>query len=389
MNMTEPVSTRTLSLLSDLIAFNTTSRLSNLELIDYVYELLKEQGLKPHVDYNRDKTKANLYTVIGPEIGGGVALSGHSDVVPVEGQDWDFDPWHMRQENGRVYGRGTTDMKGFIAVVLAALPDMLKTELKEPIHLCISHDEEVGCIGIRTLLSYLEGKPERPKSCIVGEPTDMDVVTGHKGKLGMRCQVKGFPCHSALATRGINSIHAAVLVIHRLMDMARDRRENGPFDPDFDVPFTTIHTGVIQGGTTLNIVPAECRFDFEFRTLPQEEPGELLRQVQDYADQYVTPELSNAERQPEFVWTELSRFPGLDSREEEAIVKLARRLTGKAAIKKVGFGTEAGSFSQKGIQSVVCGPGSIRQAHTANEFIELEQLVQCERFVADLIEELA
>lgn len=376
---------QTLDMLERLVAFNTTSRLSNLELIDFVHEYLKEAGLKSYIDYNDERTKANLYTIIGPETGGGIALSGHSDVVPVEGQDWSRDPWTLSREGDLLYGRGTTDMKGFIAVVLAAVPAMTEAPLREPIHLCISHDEEIGCVGVRTLLEYLAGQSTRPRSCIVGEPTSMDVVTAHKGKLGVRCDVKGRACHSALAPYGVNAVHAAARVIGFLADLARRKREEGPFDEDFDVPHSTIHTGVIQGGTALNIVPAACRFDFEVRNLPQEDPAEIMEAVKRFVREEVEPELRTPEHGVELHWTELSNFPGLSSEEGDEIVKLVRKLRRNDRVKKVGFGTEAGGFSRTGIQSVVCGPGSIRQAHTPDEYLEAGQLAECERFVDDLV----
>lgn len=381
-------SSETLGLLEALVAFNTTSRLSNLALIDFVYERLRAAGVEPYIDYNSDKSKANLYAVIGPQTGGGVALSGHSDVVAVEGQDWSRDPWTLTRDGGRLYGRGTTDMKGFIAVVLAALPAMLEKDLREPIHLCVSHDEEIGCVGVQSLLQYLGQQPTRPRSCIVGEPTSMEVVTAHKGKLAMRCHVKGRPCHSALAPQGVNAVHAAARVIGFLMDMARDKRENGPFDDAFDVPHSTVHTGVIHGGTMLNIVPGECDFDFEFRSLPGEEPVEMLEAVQRFAAEQVGPEMRTAEHDVQFDWEKLSHFAGLSTDESEEIVRLVRRLVDSERIRKVGFGTEAGSFSRSGIQSVVCGPGSIAQAHTPDEYIEIDQLAECERFIGDLIRHL-
>lgn len=385
----DSASARTLELLERLVSFNTTSRLSNLELIDFVYERLKGAGLNPYVDYNRDKTKANLYAVIGPQTGGGVALSGHSDVVAVEGQDWTRDPWKLTRDDNLLYGRGTTDMKGFIAAVLAAVPVMLEAPLREPIHLCISHDEEIGCVGVRSLLEYLAGRPDKPASCIVGEPTSMDVVTAHKGKMGISCRVKGRACHSALAPQGVNAVNAAARVIGFLMDMARVRRDEGPFDPDFDVPYSTIHTGVIHGGTMLNIVPAECRFEFEFRNLPEEDPEKMLEEVKRFALEQVEPELRTTDHGVKFDWQELSHFPGLDSDEDADIVKLVRRMTRNERIKKVGFGTEAGGFQRTGIRSVVCGPGRISEAHTPDEFIEIGQLAECERFIGDLIEELS
>jgi acetylornithine deacetylase len=382
-------STQTLEMLERLVSFNTTSRLSNLELIDFAYEWLKSAGLDPYVDYNHDRTKANLYTVIGPQTGGGVALSGHSDVVSVEGQDWTRDPWQLTREGGLLYGRGTTDMKGFIAAVLAAVPAMVEAGLREPIHLCVSHDEEIGCVGVRSLLEYLARQPNKPASCIVGEPTSMDVVTAHKGKMGISCRVKGRACHSALAPHGVNAVNAAARVIGYLMDMARARRDGGPFDHDFDVPHSTIHTGVIHGGTMLNIVPAECIFEFEFRNLPEEDPIEMLEEVKRFVREQVQPEMRTGEHGVEFGWRELSHFPGLDSSEDDGIVKRVRRLTRNDRIRKVGFGTEAGSFCRTGIRSVVCGPGSIAQAHTPDEYIEIGQLAECERFIGDLIRELS
>jgi acetylornithine deacetylase len=382
-------SAQTLDMLERLISFNTTSRLSNLELIDFVHEYLKEQGLRPHIDYSRDKSKANLYAIIGPETGGGVALSGHSDVVAVEGQDWTRDPWKLTREDDLLFGRGTTDMKGFIAVVLAAVPAMTRMTLREPVHLCISHDEEIGCVGVQTLLEYLAGQSTRPRSCIVGEPTSMDVVTAHKGKLGMTCRVKGRACHSALAPQGVNAVHAAARVIGFLADLARKKQEQGPFDRDFDVPHSTIHTGVIHGGTMLNIVPAECRFEFEFRNLPQEDPKEMMEEVRRFVREQVEPEMRTPDHGVEFQWTELSNFPGLNSDEQDEVVRLVRMLRGNDRIKKVGFGTEAGSFSRTGIQSVVCGPGAISQAHTPDEFLAAGQLAECERFIGDLVRHLA
>ncbi|HSH42224.1 MAG TPA: acetylornithine deacetylase [Arenicellales bacterium] len=383
-----PLSSDTLDLLETLVGFNTTSRLSNLELIDFVYERLRGAGLKPYIDYNSDKSKANLYAIVGPQTGGGVALSGHSDVVPVEGQDWTRDPWTLSREDGRLYGRGTTDMKGFIAVALGAVPAMLEANLRQPVHLCISYDEEVGCVGVRSLLEYLAEQPTRPRSCVVGEPTAMEVVTAHKGKLGVRCHVKGRACHSALAPQGVNAVHAAARVIAFLMDMARDKQENGPFDTDFDIPHSTVHTGVIEGGTTLNIVPAECRFEFEIRNLPQEDPEAMLEAVKRFAREQVEPEMRTGEHGVQFDWVELSNFAGLSSDESDAVVSMVRRLRDNQRIRKVAFGTEAGGFSRAGIQSVVCGPGSIAQAHIPDEYIEIDQLVECERFIGDLIREL-
>lgn len=380
-------SSRTLEILKSLVGFNTTSRLSNLELIDFVYESLKGYGLQPHIDHSPDRSKANLYAIIGPQAGGGIALSGHSDVVPVEGQAWTRDPWVLSREDGRLYGRGTTDMKGFLAVVLAAVPAMLEPPLREPIHLCISYDEEVGCVGVRSLLEYLADRPSRPKSCIVGEPTSMDIVTAHKGRAGMHCRVKGRACHSSLAPYGVNAVHAAARAIGFLMDLARRKQQRGPFDQGYDVPYSTIHTGIVRGGSALNIVPEECEFEFEIRHLPEDDPGEVSNELKAFIRESVEPELNVGEQRVAFEWTELPHYEGLNTGEDEEIVRLVRRLLATERIKKVGFGTEAGGFSRAGIRSLVCGPGSIGQAHTADEFIEVAQLAECERFIGALIQE--
>lgn len=378
----------TVDMLRTLVAFDTTSYRSNLELIDYVRAYLEQHGVESMLDFNREKTKANLYAVIGPREAGGIALSGHTDVVPVEGQSWTLDPWHMIERDGLIYGRGTTDMKGFIAVVLAALPAMAAADLRKPVHLCLSYDEEVGCLGVRTLLEYLSTQPHLPRACFVGEPTGMQVVIGHKGKLATRCRVKGRACHSALAPRGVNAVEYAAKVIVYLSGMARRKQQDGPFDRAYDIPHTTVHTGVVHGGTMVNIVPEECEFSFEFRNLPGDQPEALLAEVKDFAHGKLEPAMHQIDAQSGFGWEELSRFPGLDTAEDAPIVGLAQRLGGAAGVGRVAFGTEAGGFDRCGIPSIVCGPGSIEQAHKPDEFIHASQLAACERFIDNVVAEL-
>jgi len=379
----------TVNMLKALVSFDTTSYRSNLDLIDYVNGYLKGHGVDTRLDFNTDKTKANLYAVIGPADRGGVALSGHTDVVPVEGQAWTLDPWRMCEKEGRYYGRGTTDMKGFIAVVLAAVPRLLNAPLSESVHICLSYDEEVGCVGVRSLLQYLSRQDNRPRICFVGEPTGMDVVIGHKGKLTTRCRVKGHACHSSLAPQGVNAVEYAAKAITYLSDMARRKEQEGPFDEVYDVPHTTIHTGVIQGGTMVNVVPEECRFLFEFRNLPADSPQHLLQEVQLFAREKLEPGMKAINSETGFSWEEDSSFPGLDTDPGAAVVDLARRFSGSTECRKVAFGTEAGGFDRIGIPAIVCGPGSIQQAHKPDEFIEASQLAACERFVDKLIEHLA
>ena len=375
----------TVNMLASLVAFDTTSYRSNLELIDFVREYLGSFGIESMLDFNKDKTKANLYAVLGPATQGGIALSGHSDVVPVDGQSWTLDPWQLTEREGRLYGRGTTDMKGFIAVVLSAVPDILAKDLREPIHICLSYDEEIGCLGVRTLLQYLAKRDNRPQACFVGEPTDMEVVIGHKGKLATRCRVKGHACHSSLAPQGVNAVEFAAKVVTYLSGMAKRKQQEGPFDYAYDVPHTTVHTGVIHGGTMVNVVPEECQFLFEFRNLPDDEPDALLAEVQAFAREKLEPAMQAISPETGFLWEEESRFPGLDTVPDAEVVKLAQRFSDHYGTKKVAFGTEAGGFHQSGIPAIVCGPGSINQAHKPDEFIEISQLAACERYVANVI----
>ena len=379
----------TMELLKTLVSFDTTSYRSNLELIDYVREYLKHLGVTSTLDFNKDKTKANLYAVIGPQDRSGIALSGHTDVVPVEGQNWTVDPWQLTHKDNLIYGRGSADMKGFISVVLAAVPTMVSVTLNKPIHLCLSYDEEIGCLGVRSLLEYLSAQDNRPQACFVGEPTNMDVVIGHKGKLATRCRVKGHACHSSLAPQGVNAVEFAAKVITYLSGMAKRKQQEGPFDEAYDVPHTTVHTGVIHGGTMVNVVPEECEFIFEFRNLPMDDPEDMLVDVQKFARDKLEPAMKEVDPETGFLWEEESRFPGLDTAVDAEVAKLAQRFSGSRLARKVAFGTEAGGFARTGIPAVVCGPGSIQQAHKPDEFIHPAQLVACEKFIDNVIHHLS
>jgi len=385
---TSSVSKNVRDMIERLIAFDTTSRNSNLELIEDVRDYLAGLGVESHLTYDDDRRKANLYATLGPTDRGGIALSGHSDVVPVDGQDWSSDPWTVTERDGRLYGRGTCDMKSFIAVALAYAPRFLAADLQMPVHLCLSYDEEIGCQGAPRMLAFLAEQPVRPRACIVGEPTEMRVIVGHKGKLSCRAEVRGLECHSALAPRGVNAIHAAARVVARLAEMAREKAAEGPFDADYEVPYTTVHCGVIRGGTALNIVPANCSFDFEFRCLPQDDPQTLYRAVQAFARDEIEPGMKAVSPATGFTWNPISAFPGLAMAQDHEIVTLVKALVGANATGKVDFGTEAGLFHQGGIPAVICGPGSILQAHKPDEFIALEQIALCERFMERLFERL-
>ncbi|MDJ0607904.1 MAG: acetylornithine deacetylase [Kiloniellales bacterium] len=384
-----PVSPESRAMIERLVAFDTTSRNSNLELIHDVRDYLQGHGVASQLFHDEGGQKANLYATLGPTDRPGIALSGHTDVVPVDGQDWSSDPWKIEERGERLYGRGTCDMKGFIAVVLAKVPQFLARDLATPIHLCLSYDEEVGCLGVRSLIAFLSRQEIRPAACIIGEPTSMKVVTAHKGKLSQRCSVRGLEAHSSLAPQGVNAINAAAEVVAFLSRLARRKAEDGPFDQDFDVPYTTVHTGLIQGGTQLNIIPGACDFEFEFRNLPEDDPEALLAEVKAFAHGEVEPAMKEIDPAAGFSWDEISAFPGLATAGDADVVTLAKALSGSNDTGKISFGTEAGLFSDSGIPTVVCGPGSIEQAHKPDEYIALEQVALCERFIDRLLDRVS
>jgi acetylornithine deacetylase len=375
-----------LEMIRRLIAFDTTSRNSNLDLIDFVRDFLAGLGIDSRLTYDDQRRKANLYATLGPSDRGGVLLSGHTDVVPVDGQEWHSDPFSATQRDGRLYGRGTCDMKGFVAICLAMAPEFLRRGLETPIHYAFTYDEEVGMHGARRLIAQLKEMPIQPALCVVGEPTEMEVVTAHKGKLSIRCRVHGYEAHSSIADRGANAVEAAAEVVAYLKGMARRFRDHGPFDRDYDPPYTTVHTGVIAGGTALNIVPSHCSFDFEIRHLPGDDPRRLVEEVKAYAETVLLPEMRAVSPDTGFEWEELASFAGLDTPEDAEVTRVVQALSGQNPTGKVSFGTEAGLFQECGIPTIVCGPGSIRQAHKPDEFIALEQVVQCEAFLRRLMD---
>ena len=371
-----------------LVSYDTTSRDSNLALIDFVRGYLREYGVESELFYDADKRKANLFATLGPKDRGGVMLSGHTDVVPVDGQDWASDPFTIVERDGKLFGRGTCDMKSFVAIALALVPEFLARPLKTPIHLAFSYDEEIGCVGVRSMIAALASRPIRPACCIVGEPTLMKPVIAHKGKISVRCTVRGLESHSALTHLGVNAVEAAAEIIAYLKGMARRRRDKGPFDPQFAPPYTTIHTGVVRGGTALNIVPKDCSFVFEFRTLPGDPPEPLLEEVKRFAAGLV-PEMRAVSGESGIEFELLTATPGLNEAPNSEIAGLVYALSGANDAGKVSFGTEAGLFQEAEIPTIVCGPGSIDEAHRPNEFVALDQVRQCEAFLRRLIDRVA
>lgn len=380
---------RALDWVERLVRCDTTSRVSNLGLIETVRDALNAEGLRPWLTYDAKGGKANLFASIPSERGGikgGTVLSGHTDVVPVDGQDWCTNPFDPVLANGRLYGRGTADMKGFIGVVLAAVPDMLAERLRQPFHLALSFDEEVGCLGAPVMLAEVEARDIKPDGCIIGEPTSMQVITGHKGINIHRCQVKGKASHSSLPQNGANAIEYAARLVTYIRDLADRLRETGPRDDAFDTPFATAQTGLIAGGSASNIVPEHCQFDFEFRNLPALDPDRLLGEIQAYAMDVLLPKMRSEYSDAAIEFQTLAKAPAMEADEGAGITALVRALAQDGDVRKVAYGTEGGQFQAAGIPAVICGPGDIRQAHQPNEYVEIEQIRACEDFVARLIE---
>ncbi len=375
-----------IEMIARLIAFDTTSRNSNLELMAFVVDYLKTLGVESQLVHNDEGTKANLYATLGPPDRAGIALSGHTDVVPVDGQDWHTEPFQVVEKDGRLYGRGTSDMKSFIGVCLALAPEFLAREIATPLHFAFSYDEEIGCVGVRGLIEALAKRPLKPSAVIVGEPTEMKVIRAHKGKLSYRCHVRGHEAHSSLAHAGVNAVEAAAEAVAYLKTMARRYREQGPFDAEFVPPYTTVHTGTMRGGTALNIVPRDCSFEFEFRHLPEDDPDRLLDELKRHVATHIEPEMRATHAETGFRFEAMSHIPGLATDEDADIVQLVKALTGRNTTGKVAFGTEAGLFQNGGMPAVVCGPGSIEQAHKPDEFIAREQIDLCEAFLRRLFE---
>ena len=380
-----------MSILADLIGFDTTSRNSNLELIRYVEDYLSQHGVQSTLVHDDSGHKANLYATIGPAELSGVMLSGHTDVVPVDGQCWASDPFVLERIDDKVFGRGSADMKGFIACVLEWVPEMVTASLATPIHLALSYDEEVGCIGVRRLLDLMEKMPVVPSMAIIGEPTNMEIVVAHKGKRGIRVNVRGASAHSAYPTEGVNAIEVAVQLIAHISEVQQDIEKNGPFDPGYRVPHTTLHVGTVRGGTALNIVPNECSFDFEIRHLPEHEIDPLIDTVQRYATDNLEPTMRLKNPDCGIDFTELFGYPALFTAPDAPVVAFVRSLLEyDRAVEQISFGSEAGLFSRRiGIPAVVCGPGSILQAHRPDEYVSIEQLEICRTMLRRLVESLS
>lgn len=374
--------------LKQLIAFDTTSCYSNLELIRFIENELKKAGLAPVLTQNNSGEKANLWVSIpdlNGKIKGGIVLSGHTDTVPIDGQEWATHPFTATLLDGKVYGRGTCDMKGFTAVCLALLPKMVNAPLSIPFHIALSYDEEVGCLGIPHLLADIAKRGIQPQACIVGEPTSMRPVIAHKSIHVYECQVHGRAAHSSLTPMGVNAIEYAARIICKIREIADQKRQTLVLDDAFDVPFTTAQTGLVQGGNAINTVPEHCRFGFEFRTIDNQEGKILFEQIEQYANQLIK-EMHAVDKDTGIQFELLESICALEAAEDAAITQLVKTLTAHNQLKKVAYATEAGIFQSAGIPTIVCGPGNIEQAHRANEFVSVDQLIECEKFISRMID---
>ncbi len=373
----------TLAMLERLVAFDTVSRNSNLALIAFVEDYLARHGIASwRIDFGPDK--ANLLARIGPEAPGGLVLSGHTDVVPVDGQAWTSDPFTLRVAQERAYGRGTADMKGFIACALAMVPWFASLDLKRPIWLALSCDEEVGCTGVRPMLEWMRANVPPVEAVFVGEPTGMEVVSAHKGITVLRTTVRGLEAHASCTHLGVNAIHAAARLMTEIAQIAWDEQHAGERAPGFNPPYRTLSIGTVRGGIAKNVIPRECAFEWEIRTLPGQGCDDVLERLERLAHDMLEPEMRKLAPDAGIVTEVVADVPGLPEQPDSPAVRLALQFAGQNATARAAYATEAGLFANAGMPAVVCGPGHIEQAHKPDEFVELAQLARCEAFLRRL-----
>jgi acetylornithine deacetylase len=377
------------AMIERLIAFNTVSRDSNLGLIEWVRDYLQGLGAKTRLTHDASAKKANLFATLGDSKKPGLILSGHTDVVPVDGQAWDTDPFAATEREGRLYARGSADMKGFIGIALAQAPKFVAAlndkRLDAPLHYALSYDEEVGCLGVRGLIADLEEQGIRPAGCVVGEPTSMQPIIAHKGTHRFRCAVHGREAHSSYVTHGVNAIEYAARLVVFIRQLADRLAQLEQRDYGFTVPYSTLSTGLIQGGIAANVVPKDCVFQFDMRTLPQAKPDALYQEIRGYAEM-LAAEMRGIDASAGIDLQWVSQTVGLAAAESDAIVQWAMQLSRNPTVGKVSYGTEAGLFQKMGVPTVICGPGDIAEAHRPNEFVALDQLAQCESFMERILQ---
>lgn len=373
-------------MLTRLVAFDTTSRNSNLDLIRYIQGYLEDLGVESTLVPNDEGTKANLYASIGPATAGGIVLSGHTDVVPVDGQAWITDPWQLTEKSdGNLYGRGTCDMKGFIAASLSHVPAFQRAKLKVPVHFAFSYDEEVGCLGVHSLAEKLIGNVPRPRAVIVGEPTMMAVVNSQNAGGGLIATFRGVEAHSSMTHLGVSAVHFAGDFIHWLNELQDELAQRKRTDIDTVPGHTTINVGIVTGGTAANILARECILNWGYRTLPGDDAWEVQRRAEQYVAELLLPKMRARHPDADITLRRRSFVPGLMAEENEEASKLALQWTGGNRTYAVPYGTEAGIFRSHGIPTVICGPGDISQAHQPNEFVARSQMDACDAFLAKMI----
>jgi acetylornithine deacetylase len=379
----------TIKILENLISFPTVSRDANLGLIEYVAKIIECEKVKPVIIKNNENTKANLFASIGPENSDGIMLSGHTDVVPIDGQNWTKPPFECTYEDGLYFGRGTADMKGFVASAINSFIKAKSINLKKPLYLALSYDEEVGCLGVRSLINLVKELQFKPSMCIVGEPTSMSIATGHKGKTALRADCEGVEAHSALAPKGTNAIYLACDLINEIRNIQSEIVNNGIKDYDYDIPYTTLHVGKISGGIVLNIVPNKSSVDFEIRNLAEDDPYKILNELKSKISlllKKINKKAPNANIKINIT----NQYPGLNTQINAEIVSFVSSLTGKNNTIKVAFGTEGGLFdTELDILTVVCGPGSMDQGHKPDEYVSKKQLEMCDHMLENLIKKMS
>ena len=378
----------TTELLARLVAFDTTSRNSNLPLIAFVRDYLDQHRVPYRISTDDTGQKANIHAIIGPDAAGGVALSGHVDTVPVDGQAWSSDPFALRARDGRLYARGSCDMKGFVASCLAAVPDFSARNLSRPLHLFISYDEEVGCMGAQRLIRDMTESGRKPALCVVGEPSGMKPILAHKGKLNLKVSVRGLPGHSSEPAKGVNAVHAAAEAVAWVAAEARRLAAEGPFVDGFDPPHSTIHVGTIQGGTILNIIPEHAEFVMEWRNIPGDEPLRDIERLKAHVAAVIEPAMKAVNPATGFSYEIQVEMPGMSLSPDHELTSIVKQLTGSNSTGKVSYGTEGGFYQEFGIPTIICGPGHIAQAHQPDEFVAQSELDACDAFIRRLADRL-
>lgn len=376
-------SSHALELAQALVRMNTVSHNSNLELIHFIRDILAKLGVKSRLTYNAEKTKANLFATLGEGKPAGVILSGHTDTVPWDGQDWSMDPLSALVKDGNLYGRGSADMKAFIGIAVSHAEQFLNSEAPFALHFAFSYEEEIGCFGVKELIADLRDEGIKPLACIVGEPTSMVPAIAHKGVYRYKCCVRGKEAHSSLTPQSVNAIEMAARVVSRVRDMGEDFEKNEPRFEGFDVPFSTTSVGQFHGGIADNVVPRDAEFRYEFRDLPTANAAQMQAEVVAYAKS-LEPRMKAVAPAAGFGFETICEIPSFLGNKNDPVTRLAQQLSGEAGTTLVAFGTEAGLFKNAGISTVVCGPGSIQQAHQPDEYVSLEQLARCEAFMQGL-----